>query len=106
MQILLQTAATIEQAASIVSGGVRAKLFSLLVMPVENIDPGKSVSSNGVDSLVAMEFRAFLAKDLGADIPLLDIMGTTSISALSQKLASGSKLVHIESSRGVETVNK
>ncbi|KAH6699034.1 iterative type I polyketide synthase [Leptodontidium sp. MPI-SDFR-AT-0119] len=105
VQVLLQTVTSMEQAAGIVSDGVRAKLSSLLAMPIENIDPGKSVSSNGVDSLVAMEFRAFLAKDLGADIPLLDIMGTASISILSQKIAGASKLVQIESGKGVETVN-
>ena len=99
VQTLLQAATSMEQAAGIVSDGVRAKLSSLLAMPMENIDPGKSVSSNGVDSLVAMEFRAFLAKDLGADIPLLDIMGTASILALSRKIAGASKLVQIESSK-------
>ncbi|KAH8815396.1 iterative type I polyketide synthase [Xylogone sp. PMI_703] len=98
-QSLLQAATSLEQAAGIISDGIRAKLSSLLAMPVENIDPGKSVSSNGVDSLVAMEFRAFLAKDLGADIPLLDIMGTASISVLSQKVATASKLVQIETKK-------
>ena len=99
MQALLQAATTLEQAASIVSDGVRSKLSSLLAMAIENIDPSKSVSSNGVDSLVAMEFRAFLAKSLGADIPLLDIMGTASISDLSHKIASTSNLVQIQTSK-------
>jgi NAD(P)-dependent dehydrogenase (short-subunit alcohol dehydrogenase family)/acyl carrier protein len=99
IQALLQTATTIEQAVGIISDGVRSKLSSFLAIPVENIDSSKSVSSNGVDSLVAMEFRAFLVKSLGADIPLLDIMGTASISDLSYKIASTSSIVQFQSSK-------
>jgi NAD(P)-dependent dehydrogenase (short-subunit alcohol dehydrogenase family) len=99
LQALLQAATTIEQAAGIVTDGLRSKLSSLLAMPLDNIDAGKSVSSNGVDSLVAMEFRAFLSKSLGADIPLLDIMGTGSISDLGHKIATTSSLVQINTTK-------
>jgi len=95
VQALLSAATSMDEAAQIVVDGVRAKLSSLLAIPIDNVDPSKSISSNGVDSLVAMEFRAYLAKDLGAEIPLLDIMGTSSISVLSQKIATASKLVQL-----------
>lgn len=99
VQAKLLAATSHEEASTIVAEGVRAKLSSLLAIPIDNIDPGKSISSNGVDSLVAMEFRAYLAKDLGADIPLLDIMGTASLSVVSRKIASLSKLVQIQSAK-------
>jgi acyl carrier protein len=85
-----------EEAASIVRDGIRHKLGSLLAIPVDNIDPNKSVSSNGVDSLVAMEFRTWLVKDLGADVPLLEIVGTDSLATISEKVATVSKLVQIQ----------
>lgn len=92
VQALLSAASTLEEAVNVVTQGIRNKLASLLAIPVGNIDPAKSISSNGVDSLVAMEFRTWLVKDLGADIPLLDIMGTSSITTISHKIASVSKL--------------
>lgn len=95
VQAQLAAATTVEEAAAVALEGVRTKLSSLLATPVDNINPAKSVSSNGIDSLIAMEFRAFLVKDLGADIPLLDITGTSSVAALSVKIASASKLTQL-----------
>ncbi len=95
IQILLSTANSLDDASTIVANAIRAKLSSLLAIPLDDVDPGKSVSSNGVDSLVAMEFRTYLVKELGADIPLLDIMGTSSVAVLSRKTATISKLVSI-----------
>lgn len=99
VQAQLRAATSLEEATEVAANGVRAKLSSLLAVPQDNIDPAKSISSNGVDSLVAMEFRTYLTKDLGADVPLLDIMGTSSIMVLSQKIASVSKLVSISNEK-------
>lgn len=95
VQAQLAGATTVEEAANAALEGMRAKLSSLLATPIDNINPAKSVSSNGIDSLIAMEFRAFLVKDLGADIPLLDITGTASVQALSLRVASASKLTQV-----------
>lgn len=81
---------------------MRTKLSKLLNISVENIDPGKCVSSNGVDSLVAVEFRTCLVKVVAADVPLLDILGTMPLMGLSAKVAGVSKLVsgHLKTKRG------
>lgn len=97
IQAQLAAATTVEEAAAVALEGVRTKLSSLLATPIDNINPAKSVSSNGIDSLIAMEFRAFLVKDLGADIPLLEITGGASVAALSVKIASASKLTQLAS---------
>jgi hypothetical protein len=59
----------------------------LLAAPVDNIEVTKSTSSNGVDSLVATEFRTWLVKNIYTDIPLLDITGTVSVLTPSDKIA-------------------
>lgn len=94
--VALPYATTKEEAVTIVRDGIRHKLASLLAIPVDNIDSNKSVSSNGVDSLVAMEFRTWLVKDLGAEVPLLEIMGTESLATVSEKAATVSKLVKLQ----------
>lgn len=93
----MSASTTLEEAANVVLNGIRSKLSSLLDTPADNIDLTKSISSNGVDSLVAMEFRTWLVKDLGADIPLLELTGTSSITTLSHKIASLSKLARFSS---------
>ncbi|EER23665.1 conserved hypothetical protein [Coccidioides posadasii C735 delta SOWgp] len=95
----LGSIASIAEAVSIITDAIRSKLSKLskpLSISVENIDGGKSVSSNGIDSLVAMEFRTWLAKVIAADIPLLEILCTMPIAGtagLSMKVAMASKLV-------------
>jgi len=91
-------ATTLEEAQAAVSNGIRLKLSKLLSINADDIDPGKSISSNGVDSLVATEFRTWLAKTLKADVPMLDIMGTSSLAMFSEKVAGASKLVQVADS--------
>lgn len=100
---LLSTVTDLEEATTIVMGSLRAKLASLLATPLENIDPAKSVSSNGVDSLVAMELRTYLVKNVKADVPVLDIMGTLSLADLSKKIVGLSKLVEIKEKEDAST---
>jgi hypothetical protein len=99
IEALLNAATTLDEATEIVLEAVIAKLSSLLALPLENIDRGKSVSSNGVDSLVAMEFRTFLAKEVKADVPVLEIQGTMSVTDLSRKIASVSSAVQIREAK-------
>lgn len=69
-----------------------AKLSSLLSISVDDIwNADKSVSSHGVNSLVAMEFRAFLARVIKADVPVLHAMDTLSIRKLSRNVAQDKK---------------
>ncbi|KAL7929253.1 hypothetical protein V8C35DRAFT_331780 [Trichoderma chlorosporum] len=93
--IQLAAATTIEEAVVIVSNGIRLKLSKLLSMAADDIDAGKSTSSNGVDSLVATEFKTWLAKNLKADLPMLDIIRTSSILTFSEEVVNLSKLVQI-----------
>ncbi|PGH20080.1 hypothetical protein AJ80_03730 [Polytolypa hystricis UAMH7299] len=102
---LLEAAQSMTDASAIIADSIRTKLSRLLSISVENIDPSKSVSSNGVDSLVAVEFRMWLAKVIAADIPLLDILGTMPIGgdgSLSVRVAAISKLVAVDSKKEKE----
>lgn len=98
VQELLSAATTIGGAVDVISNSIRTKLSDLLAIPADNIDPVRSISSNGVDSLVAMEFRTWLSKNLKAEIPLLEITGPNSITTLSEKIASISSLVSLSAS--------
>lgn len=103
VEALLNAATTLDEATEIVLTAIRSKLSSLLAVPLENVDPSKSVSSNGVDSLVAMEFRTYLAKEIKADIPVLEIQGTMSLADLSRKIASVSSAVELKEEQTSDT---
>ncbi|EEP78083.1 hypothetical protein UREG_02932 [Uncinocarpus reesii 1704] len=93
VQALLATAKSREEAAEVVTSGIHRKLSVLLNVAADQIDSSRSIRANGVDSLIAMEFRTWLSKELGAELPLIEIMAEGSISDLSKKVAALSKFV-------------
>ncbi|KAJ5365115.1 hypothetical protein N7517_008001 [Penicillium concentricum] len=89
---LLSAASGIESAVSVVSDGIVERLASLLSIPCSELD-AQRFGFGGIDSLVAMEFRAWIVKELKAEVSLLDIMGAENIKALSEKIAGRSRLI-------------
>ncbi|EGC40933.1 iterative type I polyketide synthase [Histoplasma capsulatum var. duboisii H88] len=90
---LLGAARSREEAAEIALNGILNKLSLLLNVPADQIDTSKSTVSNGVDSLIAIEFRTWLAKEAGTELSLIDVTVGSSINELSQKVAYLSRFV-------------
>jgi acyl carrier protein len=91
----LRIATSIEEVIGIVESAICEKLSSQLAVSVQDVDLERSVTSNGVDSLVAMELRAFFLKTLKADIPLLDITGPSTLRDICHKIAVSSTAIEI-----------
>ena len=51
------------------------------------------MAAYGVDSLVAVELRNWLAREAKADVPILELLGPHSLQELSEEVALKSKLV-------------
>ncbi len=60
-----------QAAQQAISGRLKAKLCSLLMVQEEDLDPTKGIVTYGLDSLIAVEFRNWVAKEVGARIQLL-----------------------------------
>jgi acyl carrier protein len=94
VQALLMASRNFEEAVTVVSNGMRNKISSMLGIAVDTIDASNSVASYGIDSLSAIEVRTWLMKDLGANIPFLQIVGANSIHTISQKAVSAIKSIN------------
>ncbi|KAF1828904.1 reducing type I polyketide synthase [Decorospora gaudefroyi] len=81
-QALLGGAHSVGDAGEIVTEALTRKLAKALSMPVDDIDAAKPMHVYGVDSLVAVEMRNWLAKALKADVAVFELMGNTSIASL------------------------
>lgn len=57
----------------------------------EDIEVTRPVSSYGVDSLLAVELRAWVYSELQSDISVFDLLSKTALTSLAKKIASGSK---------------
>jgi NADPH:quinone reductase-like Zn-dependent oxidoreductase/NAD(P)-dependent dehydrogenase (short-subunit alcohol dehydrogenase family)/SAM-dependent methyltransferase len=92
---LLAAAQTPEEAAEIVQEEISNKLATLLNYPAEQVAQDQSVRLNGADSMLEMEFRSWLGRDLGATVTYADL-ATSSIAHLSLKLARASSYSHFD----------
>lgn len=86
--ILLHTVIDPEQRASLLMDAFIEKIAAVLGVMPDTIRPSNPLSSYGLDSIVAVEFRKWFSKSVGVDLALFDILGSKSITALVAKAAS------------------
>ncbi|OQE46634.1 hypothetical protein PENCOP_c001G00206 [Penicillium coprophilum] len=75
-----------EKILQIVIEGIIEKLSNLLAISATEIDSDTAPSNYGVDSLVAIEIRNWLSKEVGVEVGVLDIVGSQSIVHLGERV--------------------
>ncbi|KAL9069652.1 MAG: hypothetical protein Q9157_006092 [Trypethelium eluteriae] len=98
----LRQAKSMDDATTIVCDAIMAKMSSLLMLPLEDIAPTRSMQEYGMDSLVAVEMRNWITNNLGATIPVLEMLGNASLRALSTGIVKKSSMVDATSLEKVE----
>lgn len=93
----LKFSESLDAAAGLICDALVKRLSRTMRIPEPDIDVGKPIHVYGVDSLVAMEIRNYLASECGSEISVLEIMGNKSMEALSGDIAKGSKFVRVAS---------
>jgi NAD(P)-dependent dehydrogenase (short-subunit alcohol dehydrogenase family)/acyl carrier protein len=72
-----------DEAREVVVEGLTQKLSRALSIPPTDIDTHRPLHSYGVDSLLAVELRSWLAKEFGANVAVFEIMGATSFDGVA-----------------------
>ena len=93
LQAQLSAITSASAGADLVASVLAAKLAKLMMVAAEDIDTGKPISTYGVDSLTAVEIRAWSFRELQSDISIFDIMSNIPISTLARTMVSKSKFV-------------
>jgi emericellamide synthase (highly reducing iterative type I polyketide synthase) len=93
---LLSAATQIEDAVEIVTTAILQQLSKLIATPVDALSPAQSLDSYGVDSLVAVELRNWIGAYLQANVQLMVLRGTGSITQLAQIVAKESRVVNLK----------
>ncbi|KAF5554613.1 polyketide synthase [Fusarium mexicanum] len=70
-----------------------ARLAKLMMMPESDIDTGKPLSSYGVDSLVAVEVRNWIAKEAVVEVSVFGVMANIPMRQLAADMAVKSKVL-------------
>jgi hypothetical protein len=92
----VKRASNLADAKRIITNAVAHKVSTLLMYPLEEIDSSKSIGSYGVHSLVATEFRNWIARELEATLQILQILASDSLAGLVEVILKKSKLITTE----------
>lgn len=84
---------TKEDAAEFIADALTGKIAGIFNLDAADIDASRTLSSYGVDSLVAVEMRNWLASSLRAKVSIFDILQSPSMSEFSGLLAGKSELL-------------
>lgn len=96
LSTLLPKATTLADATKIICDSLLSKVARITMLPIEDLEPGKSASAYGVDSLVAVEVRNWVFREINANVNVFDILSGTPMTALAGKIAARSGLVPVE----------
>ncbi|KAJ5833847.1 hypothetical protein N7474_002158 [Penicillium riverlandense] len=91
LRVKLQTVADKETALQVCYSALAAKLSQVLVISPEDMDPSVTVSSLGLDSLVAIEIRNWIARETSANVQVLELLSSGSLMALAEIIVNKSQ---------------
>ncbi|KAK7977184.1 hypothetical protein PG988_004674 [Apiospora saccharicola] len=89
----LAEASSREDATRLLGEVVAAKLASIFMIPIGEIDLTQPPAQYGIDSLVAVELRNMLALQAGAEVSIFTIMQSLTLAALVTEVVVKSKYI-------------
>ncbi|KAI1125068.1 polyketide synthase [Nemania abortiva] len=90
---LIAAATSMAEAEEIVLEALLNKLSRVLSVEPSNLDPNKPLHTYGVDSLVAVDVRSWLLKDLGSEVSVFDMTSQASIQRLAKTATSKNRFL-------------
>lgn len=91
--IVIRQSKTREGAEAIVGAAVLNKISSILMRPMEDLDPAAPITVYGLDSLVGIEIRNWISRELEANLQILEILTSESVPALAEMILKKSGIL-------------
>ncbi|RFU75979.1 polyketide synthase [Trichoderma arundinaceum] len=86
MKPMLASAASIEEATSIIRAGLSVMLAKAMSMLPSEIDMNKSLNAYGVDSLVAVTIRNWILNNCGVQLSVFEILSESPIAEMTNAI--------------------
>ena len=94
---LFSESTSLPEAANIIIGALVRKLAKTLpTLPqrIEDVDTSRPIQSYSVDSLLAVELRNWIKKELKAEVAIFETQGASTFATLGRLVAERSTLAH------------
>ncbi|KAL6244509.1 Type I Iterative PKS [Rhinocladiella similis] len=98
----LKAATSLNEAGELVTAAITNRLAKQLLMSPDDLDSMKPISRLGVDSLIAVELRNWIFREVGADVGMFEILSEEPMCNLAVKIAGMSKFLPKSLSEGGE----
>ncbi|KIW56108.1 hypothetical protein PV05_04791 [Exophiala xenobiotica] len=96
----LKAATSLNEAGELVTMAITNRLAKQLLMSPDDLDSMKPISRLGVDSLIAVELRNWIFREVGADVGMFEILSEEPMCNLAVKIAGMSKFLPKSLSEG------
>lgn len=84
---ILRKAESDADAINLVTQWMRTRMSQVLGLSTDDVDMSKPPHAYGIDSLIAIDMRAWIRTEMGADIQVFNLLGNLSLDDLSCKVA-------------------
>lgn len=91
---LFSESSSLVDGGAIMSRALIKKLSRTLSTLQNEVDMQQPLHTHGVDSLLAIELRSWIAKEFSADVPVFEILGGSTFSTIGLMVAARSKVKH------------
>jgi len=82
-----------EEATAIAAQGILQKLSEVLTIPIQDLDEARNITSYGLDSLTAIELRNWIAKELRANLQILELLSSGTVNDLAALIVQKTRAV-------------
>ena len=89
----IKTLQSLSELYTVITDAFVQKMSSILIMAAEHFDRNKPISAFGIDSLVAIEIRYWINRELHANLQLTEILEAESTNALAWVIIRQSGIV-------------
>ncbi|KAJ2987981.1 hypothetical protein NUW58_g4216 [Xylaria curta] len=91
----LRATETEDEAGSLITGWLQAKIAHVLGQAVEDVNTGRPVHTFGIDSLVAIDLKNWFNREIGAEVQVFTILGNATMEELARDAARRSRFVGV-----------
>lgn len=89
----LKRAQSLQEAQASVCNGLLAKISGVLMVPAEDVHVDAPMATYGLDSLVAVEIRNWIVRELDVGVSVFDLLSGNTLRMVADVIVKKSKLV-------------
>lgn len=90
---LIQNSSTLSSARSHIYNSLATKFSIVLMIEPEDLHPDRTLGSYGTDSLMAVEIRSWIRREMEASVILIDMLADNTLETLTEMVVGKSALV-------------